>query len=59
MRSVIGTVEVGHAIQAGVGCGATLAAMGVELLLGENVAATLKPACCALVLLFSCEDAQW
>lgn len=31
-----------HAINAGEGCAATLVAMGIEFLLGENITASLK-----------------
>ena len=41
MRSVLGPPKVHHAINTGKGSAMTLAAMGVELLLGENVTASL------------------
>lgn len=37
MRSILGALEVHHAVNAGEGCAATLVSMRVELLLGEDV----------------------
>lgn len=41
MRSIVCAVEGGHAVDAGKDCGTTLVAVGVEFLLGQNVAACL------------------
>lgn len=41
MRSIIRALEVDHTINAGEGCAATLVAMRIELLLGQNIAARL------------------
>lgn len=41
MRSVRGPLKMHHAIDACVGCAATLVAVGIKLLLGKDVAARL------------------
>ena len=42
MRAVFCSVEVHHAVDAGVGGAATLVAVRVELLLGEDITASLE-----------------
>lgn len=42
MSSVLGAIEVNHAINARKGCAAALAAVGVEFLFGENITTTLR-----------------
>lgn len=42
MRSVLGAVEMDHAVDTGEGRAAALVAVRVELLLGEDIAAILK-----------------
>lgn len=41
MRSIICTVEMHHAINAGERCSSTLVAMRIEFFLGQNIAAGL------------------
>lgn len=42
VSSVLGTVEVNHAINARKGCAAALAAVGVEFLFGEDITTSLR-----------------
>ena len=37
VRSILGPLEVGHAVNAGKGCMMTVATMSIELLLGEDI----------------------
>jgi hypothetical protein len=44
MGSVAGALEVDHAVQAGVGCAIALVAVGVQLLLSEDIPTVLLAA---------------
>jgi hypothetical protein len=41
MRAILSAIEMNHAIDAREGCATTLVAVGIELLLGENITAVL------------------
>lgn len=43
MRPIVGAPKMGHAIDAGEGGTATAIAMGIEFLLGEDIATILSP----------------
>lgn len=42
MRPILSSVKVYHAVDAGEGGAATLVAMGIKLLLGEDITASLE-----------------
>jgi hypothetical protein len=42
MRTVVGALEVDHAVDAGIRCAPALVGVRVELLLGEDVTASLS-----------------